>query len=107
MYSRIQPRNVDEKRKRKWKISVSLLIVLFILILPPTIHIIGGMLGIASFFFLVTLGLFGIAVLVWAALSNTLALSEDQVPPELRKQEDVVTVENDEQEGSAALGGEE
>ena len=94
--------------RREGKIATGLLLVFFAALLPPGILLANDAALVAGqslmYLWSAAWGVFGILVLVWAAKSDAFAVTEDQVPPELREQEDVVTAT--EHEDVSPAGGE-
>lgn len=96
---------------RDGKIATVLLILFGIMLTPPVVFWVNtdGFLGGWPIMFLWAVGwaLFGIAVLAWAASTGAFALNEDQIPPELREREDVVTTDTETADpGTGPEGGE-
>lgn len=85
---------------REGKIATVLLAAFFAALLPPVLllanrpTLIGG--HSLLYAWSAVWGVFGILVLVWAAWADAFAITEDQVPPELREKEEVVTTEPEE-----------
>lgn len=83
--------------RREGKVAVALFALFFAALLPPAVGVanstalVGG--HAALYLWATAWGLFVIAALVWAAKRDALGITEDQVPPELREREDVVTAE--------------
>lgn len=75
------------------KIAVALLVVFFIALNPPVVYLANSqqvVLGMVPLYlWTVVWGVFGTAVLVWAAWRDAFALTPDQVPPELRDEGDL------------------
>ena len=75
------------------KITLVILGIFTIAMNPPVIQLVDAptiVLGINSLYlWTVAWGIFITLVLVWAAWRDAFALTEDQVPPELRQREDV------------------
>lgn len=93
---------------REGKAATGLLLVFFAALLPPGVLLANSDALVAGqallYLWAAGWGLFGILVLLWAARVDAFAITEDQVPPELRDQEEVVTAT--EQEESSPTGGE-
>ncbi|WP_458190371.1 hypothetical protein [Haladaptatus sp. NG-WS-4] len=83
---------------RAGKITVAILGVFTIAMNPPIITIIDTptmVWGInVLYLWTVVWGILITLVLIWAAWRDAFALTEDQVPPELRGREDVMTTES-------------
>lgn len=84
-------------KKKEAVIGTALLAIFFIGMNPPVVNIFNQATTIAGlsmlYLWLIVMAVFISAVLVWAAKEDAFALTEDQVPPELRDQEDVLTAE--------------
>ena len=93
---------------RAGKITVTILVVFTIAMNPPVIEIVDEptlVVGIdLLYLWTVAWGISITLVLIWAAWRDAFALTEDQVPPELRRSEDVTTIESDSRD--TTLGGE-
>lgn len=80
-------------RNRQGKIAAVLLGIFVVAMNPPTVYAANRAtttFGIGTLWlYAVAWGLFAIAVLVWAAKHDAFSLTEAQVPPELRDDEDV------------------
>lgn len=82
-------------KTREGKIAGALLLVFFIAMNPPVVYVaneattVGGW-GLL-YVWVVVWGVFAILALLWAARNDAFGLTEEQVPPEIRQQEDVVT----------------
>lgn len=94
-------------RTRAGRLTVAFLVVFTIAMNPPVITLVDApatVLGISSLYlWTVAWGIAVSVVFIWAAYENAFALTEDQVPPELRASEDVVTTRATERE--TAPGG--
>ena len=81
------------------KITTIILAIFTIAMNPPVIGIIDIptlIAGMASLYgWTVGWGIFISLVLIWAAYRDAFALTEEQVPPELRRSEDVTTTQSD------------
>jgi hypothetical protein len=77
------------------RVATALLLVFFAAMLPPIVTVANTDALVAGQAFLYLWaagwGLFGILVLVWAAAVDAFSITESQVPPELRRQDEVVT----------------
>ncbi|WP_266080655.1 hypothetical protein [Haladaptatus caseinilyticus] len=80
-------------RNREGKIAAGLLILFIIAMNPPVVYIANSAtttLGMGTLWlYAVAWGMFAIIVLLWAAKHDAFSLTEEQVPPELRRTEDV------------------
>ena len=90
---------------RSGKITVAFLVVFTVAMNPPVIGLVDAptlVFGIASIYiWTVAWGIFISLVLIWAAYNDAFALSEDQVPPDLRDNEEVTTRQSEAQEATA------
>lgn len=86
-------------RNKQGKIAAVLLVVFIIAMNPPVIYVANSpttTLGLGTLWlYTVVWGLFAIGVLVWAAKHDAFSLTEEQIPPELRREDDVDLVEGD------------
>lgn len=93
---------------RAGKITVAILAVFTIAMNPPVIEIVDApttVVGInVLYLWTVSWGILITLVLIWAAWHDAFALTEDQVPPELRSDEEIVTTESDSQDAVAEGG---
>lgn len=82
-------------KNREGKIATVLLAVFVVAMNPPVVYVANSAtttFGIGTLYlYAIAWGLFAIGVLVWAAKNNAFALTEEEVPPELRKSDDGVT----------------
>lgn len=80
---------------REGKIAAGLLVAFYAALLPPGLLLANEptlVFGQSLMYVWSTAwGLFGILALVWAARVDAFAITESQVPPELRDREDVAT----------------
>ena len=80
---------------RAGKVTAAVLVVFTVAMNPPVIGLIGSetvVVGMASLYaWTVFWGVVVSLVLIWAAWRDAFSLTEDQVPPELRDDERVVT----------------
>lgn len=87
---------------RAGKITVAFLAVFTVAMNPPVVTSIdepGLVFGINTLYlWSVVWGILVSLVLIWAAWRDAFALTEEQVPPELRDSEDVTTVRSDAQD---------
>lgn len=92
------------------KIATVLLLVFFVALMPPAILLANEATLVAGnallYVWSAVWGLFGIVVLTWAAWTNAFAITEEQVPPELREREEVVTTTESDREDATTAGGE-
>lgn len=93
---------------RAGKVTTAVLVVFTVAMNPPVIELVGAptlVAGMASLYaWTVAWGIFISLVLVLAAYRDAFALTEAQVPPELRRSEDVTTTRPDSGD-PAAEGG--
>ena len=93
---------------RAGKITTVVLIMFAIAMNPPVIGIVDAPALIAGidllYLWTVAWGIGISLVLIWAAWRDAFALTEDQVPPELRESEDVATTETDAGDAVAGSG---
>lgn len=93
---------------RPRRITLAIFVVFTIAMNPPVILLVDSpttVLGINSLYlWTVAWGIFITLVLVWAAWRDAFALTEDQVPPELRRREEVPDTEANSQD-TAVKGG--
>lgn len=79
------------------KVTLAIFVVFTIAMNPPVILLVDSpttILGVNSLYlWTVAWGVFITLVLVWAAWRDAFALTEDQVPPELRQRDDVADTE--------------
>lgn len=79
------------------KVTLAIFVVFTIAMNPPVILLVDSpttVLGVNSLYlWTVAWGVFITLVLVWAAWRDAFALTEDQVPPELRQRDDVADTE--------------
>lgn len=91
------------------KIAIALIIIFVIAMTPPVILLIDSpttVFGIAQIYlWSVIWAVFISILLIWAAWRDVFALTQDQVPPELRD-EDVMTEQSDAVEESTTGGSE-
>lgn len=84
------------------KITIAILIVFTVAMNPPVIMLIDTPILVAGvnllYLWTVVWGLFISVVFIWAARHNAFALTEDQVPPELRNIDEVTTRSNTDEE---------
>ena len=82
-------------RSRTGTVATALGVLFVIMVTPPVIWLVNTPTLVAGvsvlYLWSVAWGIFVIAVLVWAARRDAYALTNDQVPPELRETEDVLT----------------
>ena len=82
-------------RSRAGKIATALGVLFAIMVTPPVIWLVNTPALVAGvsvlYLWSVAWGVFVIAVLIWAGWRDAYALTNDQVPPELRETEDVLT----------------
>lgn len=82
-------------RRRAGRIAVVLFAVFFIAMNPPVINFVNRAETFGGFAQLYVWYMFWAfymaAALLWAAKNDAFSLTEDQVPPELREREDIVT----------------
>lgn len=87
-------------QSRAATIGTILLAVFFIGMNPPVIGFFNRATTVAGFgllyLWLVVMAIYVSVVIGWLAYTGAYALTEDQVPPELRKKEDIVTTVDDE-----------
>lgn len=80
------------KSREGW-IVTALLAVFVVAMNPPVMYVANSAtttFGIGTLYlYAVAWGLFAIGVLVWAAKNDAYALTEEEIPPELREDEDV------------------
>jgi hypothetical protein len=80
-------------KNREGKIATVLLTVFVVAMNPPVVYVANSAtttFGIGTLYlYAIAWGLFAIGVLVWAAKNNAFALTEEEVPPELRQSDDV------------------
>lgn len=80
-------------KNREGKIATALLAVFVVAMNPPVVYVANSAtttFGIGTLYlYAIAWGLFAIGVLVWAAKNNAYALTEEEVPPELRESEDI------------------
>lgn len=76
-------------------VATTLLAVFFVGMNPPVINIFNRAITVGGFnllyVWLVVMAVFASGALVWAAYNDAFAITEDQVPPELRDSEAIVT----------------
>lgn len=93
---------------RAGKITTIILVIFTIAMNPPVIGVVDTptlIAGMASLYgWTVGWGVFISLVLIWAAYRDAFALTEKQVPPELRRSEDVTTTQSDLQDPVAEGG---
>lgn len=86
------------------KVTLAIFVVFTIAMNPPVILLVDApttVLGIDSLYlWTVAWGVFITLVLVWAAWRDAFALTEDQVPPELRQRDDVPDTEANSQDAA-------
>jgi len=86
-------------RNREGKIAAALLAVFVVAMNPPVVYVANSAtttFGLGTLWlYAVVWGLFAIGVLVWAAKHDAFSLTEAQVPPELRRDEEVDLVEGE------------
>ncbi|WP_129115940.1 hypothetical protein [Halegenticoccus tardaugens] len=91
------------------KITVGFLVIFTIAMNPPVITMVDSpttVLGInVLYLWTVAWGLLVSLVLIWAAWQDAFALTEDQVPPELREAEGVETARPETSEEAPTGGG--
>lgn len=84
-------------KKKEAVIGTALLAIFFVGMNPPVVNVFNQATTVAGlsmlYLWLIVMSVFISAVLVWAAKEDAFALTEDQVPPELREQEGVLTAE--------------
>ncbi|WP_255168749.1 hypothetical protein [Natrononativus amylolyticus] len=77
------------------KVAAGLLVVFYAALLPPGLLLANESTLVFGqslmYVWSAVWGVFGILVLVYAARTDAFAITESQVPPELREQEDVAT----------------
>lgn len=81
------------------KVATGLLTLFFIALTPPGVLLANSDTLLAGqpplYLWAAGWGVFGIIAFLWAAKADAFAITEDQVPPELRQQDTVVTTEQD------------
>lgn len=84
---------------RNGRIAAALLAVFFVATMPPAVGLANSERLVAGqatlYLWAVVWGTIAVAVLLWAARTDAFAITEDQVPPELRGQEDVAVREEE------------
>lgn len=90
---------------RSGKTTVAVLVIFTIAMNPPVIGFVDAptlVFGMASIYvWTIAWGIFVSLVLIWAAYNDAFALSEDQVPPDLRDSEEVTTSQSESQKTTA------
>ena len=81
-------------QSRTGPVATLLGVLFIIMVTPPVVLLVNTptlVLGFPVYYlWMVVWGLFVIAVLIWAGWRDAYALTNDQVPPELRAREDIV-----------------
>jgi len=94
---------------RAGKVTIAVFVMFMIAMNPPVIGIVDAPVLIAGidslYLWTVVWGIFVSLVFVWAAWRDAFALTEAQVPPELRDEENVTTTQSDADSGDSVAGG--
>jgi hypothetical protein len=90
------------------KVTIAILVIFTIAMNPPVIQMVDTPMTVAGidllYLWTVMWGIFITSTLIWAAWRNAFALTEDQVPPELRSREEVVTTQSGSQDTTVEGG---